>query len=264
MNNENGKVVDIKHDFNTNSKPDSKPDSNTNSKPGVGNFGTGTPSIPNYGDMAIFIGTPAYNSMVHTDYLHTIIEFHKNQLPITVMTLGNESLIPRGRNTVISYFHMMKDFTHLLFLDADMFLPFDGFMKLMSHKKDVIGAPVALKGFGPDGQPIYNTGKVLSEEKNDLICVDRVGTAVMILSRNAVNALVKDAKDNNQVYDPNPYSRGDSVQQMDHFNIFQTGVVDREYDSEDYYICRKLKNLGFSTYVDPTVRCKHNGMYQFV
>ena len=56
-------------------------------------------------ELNVFIGTPAYNSMIHTDYLHSIIDFHKNNFPITVMTIGNESLIPRGRNTIISYFH---------------------------------------------------------------------------------------------------------------------------------------------------------------
>lgn len=211
----------------------------------------------------IFIGTPAYNSMVHTDYLHSIIDFNKHNLPITVMTIGNESLIPRGRNSVISYFHTMKQFSHLFFLDADIYLSFDGLSKLMSHEKDVIAAPVALKGFDMSGNPVYNTGKVLNEEKEDLVSVDRVGTAVMILSRKATDALIDDAILNNEVYNPNPHSRGNAKDVL-HYNVFQTGVVDKDYDSEDFYICRKLINLGFKIYVDPTIRPRHNGNFVFM
>lgn len=232
-------------------------------------YGIKTPLVkkekPNFDDLNLFIGTPAYNSMVHTDYLHSMIDFQKNKVPMTVMTIGNESLIPRGRNTVISYFHTLTDFSHLLYLDADIFLEFQAFMKLMSHEKDVIAAPVALKGFDDKGQPVYNTGKILKKLKDDLYTVDRVGTAVLILSRNATNALVKDAIDNNQIYKPNLYSRGDANPNIIyHYNVFSTGITDEEYDSEDFFICHKLIKLGFDIHLDPTVRVRHNGMFGFV
>ena len=63
----------------------------------------------------VFIGTPAYNSMVHTDYMHSIISYYEARISFTIMTLGNESLITRGRNTCLSYFHSMVGFTNLLF-----------------------------------------------------------------------------------------------------------------------------------------------------
>ncbi len=211
----------------------------------------------------VFIGTPAYNSMVHTDYLHSIIDFNKHDMPITVMTIGNESLIPRGRNSVISYFHTMKQFTHLLFLDADIYLSFKDLSKLMSHDKDVIAAPVALKGFDTSGNPVYNIGKVLTNEKEDLITVDRVGTAVLILSRKATDALIDDAINNNDVYNSSPFSRGNAMD-IHHYNVFQTGVVDKEYDSEDFFVCRKLIKLGFEIYVDTMVRPRHNGNFVFI
>ncbi len=64
----------------------------------------------------LFVGTPAYNSMVHTDYMHSLISYYEAKIPFTIMTLGNESLITRGRNTCLSYFYSMAGFTHLLFL----------------------------------------------------------------------------------------------------------------------------------------------------
>ena len=79
----------------------------------------------------IFIGTPCYNSMVHSDFLHSIMSFHEYKIPFSLMTIGNESLITRGRNTVISYFYSTMNFTHLLFLDADIHLPAMGLIQLL-------------------------------------------------------------------------------------------------------------------------------------
>jgi len=211
----------------------------------------------------IFIGTPCYNSMVHSDFLHSIMSFHEHKIPFSLMTIGNESLITRGRNTVISYFHSTINFTHLLFLDADIHLPVMGLLQLLSHEKDVIGAPVALKGKNiQTGETVYNVGKNLGEEDN-LIMTDRVGTAVFMLSRKAVNALVENAEENNDIYYPNPHTRGHADPNIKMYDVFQTGVFDGDYLSEDFYVCKVLMDLGFNVYVDSNVRTKHNGMFVF-
>jgi len=210
----------------------------------------------------VFIATPAYNSMVHTDHEHSLISYYEAKIPITLMTLGNESLIPRGRNTCLSYFYRMVGPTHLLFLDADIYLHADGLKQLLSHRKDVIGAPVALKGYDEEGKPVYNLGKVVGEE-DILLKVEKVGTAVLLLSRKAVNELVYRAEDNDDVYYSNPHTRGDADPSVKMFDVFKTGVFNKEYDSEDYYACRTLRQLGFDIYVDPNVHVRHNGMYVF-
>jgi len=184
------------------------------------------------------------------------------------MTIGNESLITRGRNSVISYFYSAVGLSHLLFLDADIYFNADGFMRLLSLNKDVIGVPVALKGFNKQtGQPVYNTGKILDEEVVEdglkLYKVDRVGTAVFMLSKKAVNALVEYAKDNNDIYYPNPHTYGDTQPNIKMYDVFKVGVFDGEYLSEDYYVCRVLRKLGFDIFVDPNIKVRHNGMYVF-
>lgn len=218
----------------------------------------------------LFIGTPAYNSQCHTDYLHSIISYHEKNIPFAVMTLGNESLVTRGRNTVLSYFYRAENFTHLLFLDADMYLHADDLIRLLAAEKDIIGAAVALKGYNAEtGQPVYNTGKILSEEENGLITTNRVGTAVFLLSRKAVDALVQEAIRTNDVYFSNPHSRGDAQPDTLMYDCFKVGVVDKDFEtagdylSEDYYVCNTLRRLGFDIFVDTNIRPKHNGMFVF-
>lgn len=206
----------------------------------------------------ILIGTPAYNSMVHMDHENSMLDFHRNKLPITLMSVGNESLITRARNTIISHFYTMKQFTHLLFLDADMYLDSKGLISLIQHNVDVIGAPVVLKGLDANGNKVYNVGKIIEDSEN-LVSVDRVGTAVFLLSRKAVNALVDDAEKSGNIYGGNPHTRGHKNNIL-MYDIFRVGVVNGEYLSEDYFVCFKLRELGFKVYVDKNVRTIHNGM----
>jgi hypothetical protein len=84
-----------------------------------------------------------------------------------------------------------------------------------------------------------------------------------MLSRNAVSALVDYAKKNGDKYKPNPHTRGDTQPSITMYDVFKTGVFDGEYLSEDYYVCRILRELGFDVYIDPSIKVKHNGMYVF-
>lgn len=212
----------------------------------------------------ILIGLPCYSGLLHLDCLNSILDFHRVGLNFAVMGIGNESLIPRGRDTIISYFHYMKNFDVLFFLDADIGIFGADVIKLLMHEKDVIGAPVALKGYNVEtGKPVYNTGKLIEDKGDGLITSDRIGTAVFLLSRKAVDALVRHAIENGDTYMGNPNTRGDSVNDMKMYNVFKTGVVDGEYLSEDYWACKTLKKLGFEIHVDTTVETRHNGIFCF-
>lgn len=212
----------------------------------------------------ILIGTPAYNGLVCIDFVNSMLDFHKNKLPFSLMMLGNESLITRGRNTIISHFYNMKEFTHLLFLDADIGIDAKSIIQLLAHDVDVIGAPVALKGFNPETrEKVYNViNSMKSVEKPELYEVDKVGTAVFMMSRKAVESLISEAIDKNDTYVPNKFTRT-KIKQPLMYDIFKTCVINDEYLSEDYYVCNNLKKMGYKIYVDDTVFPSHTGMFVF-
>jgi len=213
------------------------------------------PASPN-----VFIGTPAYNSQVHTAYLNGALEFASAGIAFSIYTIGNESLITRARNTVISRFVALEQFTHLLFLDADISLDAKGLKKLLSRGKDVIGAPVPLKGKTPEG-PVYNMGPIRDRE-GVVAQTNRIGTAVLLLSRAAVEALVEDAKKDGRVYAPNPLGQT-GEEDTPQYDVFQVGVRDGEYLSEDFWVCERLRELGFDIHVDISVKPRHYGVYEF-
>jgi hypothetical protein len=198
----------------------------------------------------ILIGTPAYNGLLHIDYLHSIMQL-TNVVSFSIINVGNESLITRARNNIITYFNEKKEFTHLLFLDADIGIKAKDVVKLISHNKDVIGAPVPMKGLTPKGQKIFNvTDLITQDEKTKLYQVKHVGTAVLLLSRKAIDDLIDKA----ETY----MHKG-----VKSFDVFKVGVKDDIYLSEDFWVCNELQALGYNIFVDDTIEVTHNGFVKF-
>lgn len=206
------------------------------------------------------IGTPAYHCQVHTEYVSSLLSFQRAGIPFSLVTIGNESLITRARNTLLSHFHASRDYTHLLFLDGDVGLTAEGLERLLSHDVDVIGAQVPLKSVRDDGEKTYNVGRFYDVD-GMRARVEHIGTAVLLLSRNAVSALVDEARAAGRVYPPPVQAEADPLPEQ--YDVFQVGVKDGVYLSEDYWVCRRLRDAGFDIFVDISVKPGHHGMYAF-
>ncbi len=209
----------------------------------------------------VFIATPAYAGLVHIDYLNALVTYGPAGLAFDLLTIGNESLITRARNTLLSSFYRNSECTHLLFLDGDVRLPAAGVKRLLGHAVDVVGAPVALKIRNELREQVFNVGRCLGE-KGRLIEVTRVGTAALLLSRRAVDDLVAEARRDGRVYRKSNLIRGIDIPD-EQFDVFQVGVVDNDYLSEDYWLCYRLRELGYSVYIDPLVVTRHQGITEF-
>ncbi len=206
----------------------------------------------------VMVGTPAYGGMVHLDYVRSLFGFLRSGISFESVAIGNESLITRARNTILAGFQRRKEFSHLLFLDADVHLSGDGLAQMLASDVAVIGAPVALKRFNPDGSRVWNVGRTKGS-RGRLFKVEHIGTAALMLSRTAVEALVEDAIAHNRTYARPATSQGDAETTV-HYDIFQVGVHEGMYLSEDYWVCRRLLTLGFDIFVDPSVVTTHNGI----
>ena len=72
----------------------------------------------------IFIATPCYGGQLGEPYFRSMMRLaimcNKYDIPYTISTLANESLITRGRNTLTSFFMENAEATHLFFVDADI------------------------------------------------------------------------------------------------------------------------------------------------
>tara|TARA_Y100000114_G_scaffold31937_1_gene27498 strand:- start:1979 stop:2794 length:816 start_codon:yes stop_codon:yes gene_type:complete len=94
-------------------------------------------------DYKIFLGMPMYGGMLCEPTLHGLLELQAwtqvNNVSMRIQTMGNESLITRARNTIVSMMMDQTDFvaTHLLFIDADIGFSYKNIERLLCADKDI-------------------------------------------------------------------------------------------------------------------------------
>lgn len=182
----------------------------------------------------VLIVTPSYDGKVSIPYLESI-QSYRNYIDFDITFVSGSSLLAKARNDLLSTFYNSTLFTHMLMLDADTMLARDGLLGMLETGADVIGAPVPIgKKITPWGI-VQNVVGVREEVSPMLYKVDAIGTAALMLSRDAVEALVFDAKSNGRVY---------TEHDKEFYEIFYTGSRNGKYWGEDYNLCYSLRNLG--------------------
>jgi hypothetical protein len=242
-----------------------------------------------------FIATPCYGGQLNEPYFRSVIKmmtfFNGHQIPLAFGTIANESLVTRARNVLVAYF-LASDYTHLMFIDADIEFQTEDILKLYAHKKDVVVGAYPKKGVAWDKirsnlTDPANKDKTLSDRdmasfgsdyainfkfvnkeaktiavENGLIKLHDAGTGFMMISREAILKMVKaypELKYNNDVNIAN-------ADLKDHFYaLFDTMIdpIDRRYLSEDYTFCRRWQEIGGDVWLDPSISLNHYGHFCF-
>ena len=242
-----------------------------------------------------FIATPCYGGQLNEPYFRSVIKmmtfFNGPQIPLAFGTIANESLVTRARNVLVAYF-LASDYTHLMFIDADIEFQTEDILKLYAHKKDVVVGAYPKKGVAWDKirsnlTDPANKDKELSDRdmasfgsdyainfkfvdketktigvENGLIKLHDAGTGFMMISREAILKMIKaypELKYNNDVNINN-------ADLKDHFYaLFDTMIdpVDRRYLSEDYTFCRRWQEIGGDVWLDPSISLNHYGHFCF-
>ena len=90
----------------------------------------------------IFIGTPCYGGMITADYFKSVLQLTAlaatKKIELQFGTIGNESLITRARNTLVQLFMDESQYTHLLFIDADIAFNPESVFRMLDLDEDVV------------------------------------------------------------------------------------------------------------------------------
>jgi glycosyltransferase involved in cell wall biosynthesis len=231
----------------------------------------------------LFVATPCYGGMVHQRYMQSICELllvaQKDGSQVSVHLLGNDSLITRARNTLVSMF-LDSDATHLLFIDADIGFAPTEVVRLLRLDQDVAAGsyPLKIVHTGPEVVDHVRSGETLStavlryvgapsevearQEKDGFVTAEYAGTGFMMIRREALERMIaaypetrfSAAHDRSE---PNPsanlYALFDCMIDPD------TG----EYLSEDYTFCRRWRDIGGEVWLDMNSRLHHTGPWEF-
>ena len=90
----------------------------------------------------VFIGTPCYGGMITADYFKSVLQLTAlaatKKIELQFGTIGNESLITRARNTLVQLFMDEPQYTHLLFIDADIAFNPESVFRMLDLGEDVV------------------------------------------------------------------------------------------------------------------------------
>jgi hypothetical protein len=201
--------------------------------------------------MKIFIGTPCFEYKVNANYVQTLLEFSSNGVDFTPFFL-HDSLITRARNELITQFYENKEeFTHLLWLDSDVAIPFSGLKSLISHEVNVIAAPVPIKDMNVGAH--QSIRRTYEEVQPYLYKAEAEATGCFLMTQRAVCDLVKSSD----------YYFIDETSKRKIYNVFESGIRDGQLMSEDWNISYKLRNLGYEIYIDSSFSVLHAGIHNF-
>lgn len=199
----------------------------------------------------IFIGTPCFEYKVNANYVNTLLEFKEQEIDFVPFFL-HDSLITRARNELITQFYEQKeDFTHLLWLDSDVAIPATGLQSLLSHNVNVIAAPVPIKDLNHGAH--QSIRRAYAEVKPYLYKAEAAATGCFLLSKQAVCDLIE----NSSYY----FVNDNDTRKL--YNVFEVGIRDNQYMSEDWDISYKLRELDYEIYIDSSFPILHAGTHNY-
>jgi hypothetical protein len=227
----------------------------------------------------ILIGTPSYNGSVTLNYMRSVLEMQDILNSAGIHTgfqpLAYESLITRARNYIANEFLRQKEFTHLLFIDADIGFPAEAALRYLRSDKDVVCGIYPVKHLDVDklrrmpdelstldavAASLSYTVKLKSGcvvDKFGLVPVEYGSTGFMMIKR---HVLEKIAEAYPELRYRNAYVNT-GEEGMEYTAFFDTAIdpVNRDYLPEDYAFCKRWTALGGEIHADVLSRFIHSG-----
>lgn len=249
----------------------------------------------------LVILTPCFGSICYTNYINSLLHtqdlFNTYKIPLTVLFCKNDSLVTRARNNLIAKAMNIPTMTHMLFIDNDIaWEPFD-IIKLLISNKPIIGGIYPLKKYmfnriiptENNTNPVkniidkknnselkmvsdtdtiqmnllkYNVNYVSDEMavNNNIAEVKHIATGFMLIKKNVIELM-------SESYNSTKYTDDVGFLNTEENNyayaLFDCGVINNHYYSEDWLFCHRWTNLNGSIYVDVTVNLTHTGINDF-
>lgn len=233
----------------------------------------------------IFLATPCYGGVVTQGYMQSVCALMAAApsagLDLTLALLGQDALITRCRNTLVSHFTAHPQATHILFVDADISFEPEHVLRLLRAQKPVVAGIYPLKAYYWDaarqvrvasGEPLETAGLhyVGKPDAADRIVRDGdfataafAGTGFMLIERETIERLAA-AHPETRYRSIDAY-RSDDQAMPEAFALFDC-MIDPEtgiYMSEDFTFCRRWQRLGGHVWLDTRAELVHSGPSDF-
>ena len=226
----------------------------------------------------IMFAIPCYDQQISEATFMSIIKMtmycRDRGIKFAISTI-TDSLISRARNNIAAKFLANSEFTHMMFIDADIGFQASDIIGLLNADKDVIAGiypkkvinwnriESAVKAGVATEELQFHTGDLVvslvdHERERVVKLIEPVevygaGTGFMLIKRTVLETL-KDKVDT--------YLDNDGKSLYEYFFLVKDPVLKQQL-TEDYAFCRLCRMNGFKIYVAPWIKLSHTGSYIF-
>ena len=247
----------------------------------------------------LYILTPCYGSLCFVNYVKCIMAtkdlLTRFNIPISIEFCRNDSLVSRARNNLVAKAMNDSECTHIMFIDADITWDPVDILKLIISDKCLCGGVYPLKHYyweklskgenvirdwidkknnsqfaskiSDESAIQYNLLKyninyidsILNIEAN-LAKVKHLATGFMMFKREVIENMAK-AYPHTKYTDDVGFLQGSENDYA--YALFDCGVQDNHYFSEDWMFCHRWTEMGGNIYVNVGINLTHTGNEDF-
>lgn len=234
----------------------------------------------------IYVATPCYACSMTARYAASLIRLQalaiQHGLEVSIDLMGNESLIPRGRNIYCGRF-LKSTASHLLFIDSDIGFDPLTVIRMLLHDKDVVTAiypkkhinwdTVKQKLSREDSEPVESMGldyninlKSIELTSTDIVNgfarVLDAPTGMMLISRDALQRVSDHYREELLCVNDIQGSREFVPEYVAVFDCMRCPETKRAL-SEDFAFCRRAQAIGIEIWADLASPLVHTGTMTF-
>jgi len=219
-------------------------------------------------------------------------------IPVKIQFCKNDSLVSRARNNLIAKAMHSSDTTHIMFIDNDIGWDPTSVLKLLIANKPIVAGIYPLKNYDweklirdplnpynsniiqhwiakknasqlkhyfSDEQMIqfnllkYNVNYINNylEIENNLTKVKHAPTGFMMIQRNVIEKMAQ-AYPSTKYTDDVSFLRPEENQYA--YALFDCGVENNHYYSEDWLFCHRWQRMGGDVWADVSINLTHTGI----
>jgi hypothetical protein len=251
----------------------------------------------------VTILTPCYGSLCYVNFVHCLLStmevFRKFNIEVNIEFCRNDSLVSRARNNLVARAMNNPRMTHIMFIDSDISWDPIDIIKLLISNKQLVGGIYPLKNYNwkklvDDKNPSANiiqswiSGKNNSQLKdlidnehlvqykllnynvnyvgnninieNNIAKVKHIATGFMMIKRDVIEKMSK-AFPSTKYTDDISFLKPEENKFA--YALFDCGVEDDHYYSEDWMFCHRWTKMGGSVYIDVTINLTHTGIEDY-
>jgi hypothetical protein len=231
------------------------------------------------------IATPCFGGLLTQGYVESIVDLMQyagaEGFRVDLALLGNDAMITRSRNTLVSAFLDAPDLTHLMFVDADIKFEPKALGRMLRFGEEVVAGLYPLKitdwsdsiqrqaqlGETPEQSALRYVGTLCQgdqlEIRDGFATALYAGTGFMLIQRSALLKMIEAHPELKygqvHAYPPRPSRSQHQYALFDSLIEPHTGA----YLSEDYAFCHRWRELGGKVWLDSRSKLTHIGSHAF-